>query len=39
VPSAILPEEINFVLNPEHPDAKLLRLAGKRRFAFDTRLI
>jgi RES domain-containing protein len=39
VPSAILPEERNFVLNPEHPDAKLLRLVGKRRFAFDPRLI
>lgn len=39
VPSAILPEESNFVLNPEHPDAKRLRLATERRFAFDPRLI
>jgi RES domain-containing protein len=39
VPSAIAPEESNFVLNPEHPDAKRLRLVRKRRFAFDPRLI
>lgn len=39
VPSAILPEEHNFVLNPEHPDANLLRLVHERHFAFDPRLI
>jgi len=39
VPSAILPEERKFVLNPGHPDAKLMRLVRKRRFAFDSRLI
>jgi len=39
VPSAILLEEYNFVLNPEHPDANLLRLVRERRFAFDPRLI
>jgi RES domain-containing protein len=39
VPSAILPEELNFILNPEHPDAKRLRLVRERRFAFDPRLI
>ena len=39
VPSAILPEERNFVLNPEHPEAKRLRLVRERRFAFDPRLI
>jgi len=39
VPSAIVPEEINFVLNPEHPDAKRLRLVRDRRFTFDSRLI
>jgi RES domain-containing protein len=39
VPSAIVPEERNFVLNPEHPDAKRLRLVRKRRFTFDPRLI
>lgn len=39
VPSTILPEEVNFVLNPEHSDAKRLRLARDRRFTFDPRLI
>src|ERR1022692_3028943 len=39
VPSAILPEESNFVLNPEHPDAKRLRLVRERPFTFHPRLI
>jgi RES domain-containing protein len=39
VPSAILPEERNFVLNPQHPAARYLRLAQHRPFAFDPRLI
>ena len=39
VPSAILPEERNLVLNPEHPDAKRLYLVRERRFAFNPRLI
>jgi RES domain-containing protein len=39
VPSAIVPEECNFMLNPEHPDAKRVRLVRERRFTFDPRLI
>ena len=39
VPSAILPEELNFVLNPQHADAQRLRLVSARRFTFDARLI
>jgi RES domain-containing protein len=39
VPSAILPEESNFVFNPQHVDAARLRLVGERRFSFDPRLI
>lgn len=39
VPSAILPEESNYVLNAPHPDAKSLRLIRERPFAFDARLI
>ena len=39
VPSAILPEEFNFVLNPQHPDSKHLRLVSERGFGFDARLI
>ena len=39
VPSAILPEETNYMLNPEHPCAQQLRLVRQRPFAFDPRLI
>jgi RES domain-containing protein len=39
VPSAILPEESNFVLNPDHPSAQSLRMIRRRPFAFDPRLI
>ena len=38
-PSAILPEESNFVFNPQHPDARRLRLVRERLFRFDARLI
>lgn len=39
VPSAILPEECNFVFNLDHPDAKRLHMVRERRFTFDPRLI
>ena len=39
VPSAILPEESNLVLNPRHPSAGSLRQVSERRFRFDARLI
>ena len=39
VPSAILPEETNFVLDPLHPEAKELRLVKERSFQFDSRLL
>ena len=39
VPSAILPEETNYMLNPEHSWAQRLRLVRERPFAFDSRLI
>ncbi len=39
VPSAILPEEFNFVFDPQHPEAKRLRLIRERPFAFDPRLM
>jgi len=39
VPSAILPEEFNYVLNPLHEEAKRLRQVGERPFRFDPRLI
>lgn len=39
VPSAILPEESNYVLNAQHPDANSLQLIRERPFTFDPRLI
>lgn len=39
VPSAILPEESNYVLNAQHPQAKSLQLIRERPFTFDPRLI
>ena len=39
VPSAVLPEDFNYVLNPEHDDARLLHLIRERPFRFDPRLI
>ena len=39
VPSALVPEEENVLLNPRHPDAVRVRVLAKRDFAFDPRLI
>jgi RES domain-containing protein len=39
VPSAVLPEESNYVFNPQHPEAKSLRKTHERPFAFDPRLL
>jgi RES domain-containing protein len=39
VPSAVLPEEFNYVLNAQHPDAKWLRLIRERPFTLDPRPI
>jgi len=38
VPSAIVPESPNLLLNPAHPAAVQANIVGKRRFAFDRRL-
>jgi len=38
VPSTIVPESPNLLLNPRHPDAGAARILGQRRFAFDRRL-
>jgi len=38
VPSAIVPEEDNFLLNPSHPDHARIRAKGSRGFRFDLRL-
>src|ERR1700712_4958215 len=38
VPSAIVPESANLLLNPRHPEAAAGRITGRRRFTFDRRL-
>jgi RES domain-containing protein len=38
VPSLIVPESSNLLLNPAHPDAGLLAIASTRPFRFDARL-
>jgi RES domain-containing protein len=38
VPSAIIPEEINYVLNPAHPDFVKISISKPAPFAFDPRL-
>jgi RES domain-containing protein len=39
VPSAVLPEETNYLLNPLHPASRKCRVVASRRFAFDPRLL
>jgi RES domain-containing protein len=39
VPSAIIPEEFNYVFNPKHPDADKLKKISERPFNFDGRLL
>jgi RES domain-containing protein len=39
VPSAIVPVEYNYVLNPLHPEAKNIQVIHKEPFSFDVRLI
>jgi RES domain-containing protein len=38
VPSAVVPEEYNFLINPLHKDFRLLRIGRPERFQFDARL-
>lgn len=38
VPSAIIPEETNYVLNPQHPHFAKITVHPGRRFTFDQRL-
>ena len=38
VPSALVPESRNLLLNPRHPDAAGARILHQRRFTFDPRL-
>lgn len=38
VPSAILPQEFNYLINPNRPDASRITLVSKTLIAFDSRL-
>ena len=38
VPSAIVPESHNVLINPRHPESSTIRIASTRPFAFDRRL-
>jgi RES domain-containing protein len=38
VPSALVPSESNFLINPAHPDIRKLRVIRKASFQFDPRL-
>ena len=39
VPSTIIPSEVNFVLNPAHPDFKSVVIGPPEPFTFDPRLL
>lgn len=39
VPSVIVPEEFNYLLNPGHPDFKKIKIGEPEDFSFDARLI
>ena len=38
VPSAIIPEETNYLLNPQHSDYAKIRIHSPKAFQFDARL-
>jgi RES domain-containing protein len=38
VPSVIISEELNYLLNPAHPDFKKIRVGNPQPFTFDPRL-
>ena len=39
VPSVLVPEESNVLVNPTHPAAAGVKLIGSRRFSYDVRLL
>ncbi len=38
VPSVIVPQEHNFLINPQHPDFSKIKLLGNEDFVFDPRI-
>lgn len=39
IPSIIIPDELNYLLNPAHPDFKEIALGRAEKFSFDARLL
>jgi RES domain-containing protein len=39
VPSSIVPQEFNLLINPNHPDAHKIEVISKERLAFDPRIV
>ncbi len=39
VPSVVVPEEHNVILNPAHPDFAKIKISSMRAFRFDQRLL
>ena len=39
VPSAIIPTESNYLINPSHPDFKKMVIHSSQQFSFDSRLL
>jgi RES domain-containing protein len=39
VPSSIVPNEFNYILNPAHPDMSKVKLLNREPFDFDSRLV
>lgn len=38
VPSSIVPQEFNYLINPNHPDASKIKVISSTKMAFDSRL-
>jgi len=38
VPSAVIPDEANYLLNPAHPATERIKVVGRRAFVLDPRL-
>jgi RES domain-containing protein len=38
IPSAVIPYEFNYLLNPLHPDSKKFKIAGISNFVYDVRI-
>jgi RES domain-containing protein len=38
VPSAVIPSELNYLLNPLHPGFRQVRIGDPQRFDFDSRM-